>query len=139
MAQVIEFFSNHPYLLAGLVGALAFVIVAEVRHRIGPSGLSTADVVRLINDEDAVVIDIRESGEYKSGHIINAKNLPMARLLDEIGRVAKNKSKPVILYCKTGSQSAAACQSLVKAGYEKAAYIKSGLYSWQDSNLPTEK
>ena len=139
MPQIIEFFGNHPYLLAGLAGSIIFIVISEIRLRAGPRGISTAEAVRAINDEDALVLDVRNASEYKTGHIINAKNLPVSSLVDEIGSLVKDKSKPIIAYCKSGSQSSAACQSLLKAGYEKVCYLKSGLYSWQEASLPMEK
>lgn len=139
MAQIIEFFGNHPYLLAALAGSLVFIVISEIRFRSGPKGLSAAEAVRAINDEDALVIDVRKPAEYSSGHILHAKNLPLESLGDEIGKLAKAKTQPIIAYCKSGSQSAAACQTLFKAGYEKASYLKSGLYGWQEANLPMEK
>jgi rhodanese-related sulfurtransferase len=119
MAQILEFF--------------------EIRFRWGSGMLTAAEVVRAINDSDALMLDTREPSEYGAGHIINAKNLPLAKLGEEVDKLIKDKTKTVIVYNKSGGQSAAARQILKRAGFEKAFFLKDGIYGWQEANLPLEK
>lgn len=139
MQQLLEFAGNHMILVAALGAVIVFIVTTEIRLRGGPRSVTALEAVRLINDEDAIMLDIRESGEYKSAHILNAKNIPLARLANDSGNVLKNKTKPIIVYCKSGQRSNEACKILRTAGYQSVMQLKNGIFSWQDANLPIEK
>ncbi len=105
------------------------------------TALSTLQVTQLINQQDAVLLDIRDTAAYAGGHILNARNIPMAQLDEraaELGR-QKDKTKPVIVYCDTGVRSAAAEATLAKHGFEKVFALNGGLAAWKTAGLPIEK
>lgn len=139
MERYIEFIGNHPVLFAALVAVLVFIVVTEVRQRRGPKALTAREAVRLINDTDARVVDVRDVAAFKSGHLLNAVHIPQGRLAEEAGRISSDKSRPVIVYCKSGTQSAAACRILQQAGYEQVYHLKGGMYGWQDAGMPVER
>lgn len=139
MQQWQEFIGNHPGLMAAFFAVLVFIVVTEIRVRRGPKKLSTSDAIRLMNDEQALVLDLRDPSEYSAGHIINARNLPIARFDGEIEKIAKKKDQTIIVYCKSGTQSNLAIQKLLKAGYLNISQIKNGIYAWQQDNLPLQK
>lgn len=68
---------------------------------------------------NALVIDVRSPGEYASGHVQGAINLPLDRLAQEIGRVAPDKSAPVMMYCLSGGRSGGACRLMQQLGYRQ--------------------
>ena len=105
----------------------------------GPS-VSAAQATQLINREDALVLDVRDPGEYGAGHILGAKNVPLARI-DAGGSeiAAKRKEKPVIVYCDTGSRAAKAATALRGQGFAKVVSLSGGLGAWQQAGLPVEK
>jgi rhodanese-related sulfurtransferase len=139
MEKLPEFMMNHPYLFAGLAMVIFFIITIELRRKGGAQAISAREVVQLINSQDAAVVDIREQADYKAGHIINAKHIPPGRLAEEAGRISADKSKPVILYCKTGMASPEACERLKAQGFQRVCYLKGGIHSWLDEGLPLEK
>ena len=63
----------------------------------------------------AVVVDVRSPAEYASGHFRSAKNIP----LDSLSARARElgKSKPVVLYCRSGARSASAKRLLETLGF----------------------
>ena len=67
--------------------------------------------------EGAILIDVREKDEYRSGHIPNSKNIPLSSL-QMIEKEIKNKQTPLFIYCLSGSRSAQATMMLVRMGYE---------------------
>lgn len=138
MEKLPEFMLNHPYLFAALAAVIVFIIVTELRRKGGARAVSAREAVQLIN-QDAAVVDIREQADYKSGHILHAKHIPLARLAEETGRISADKNKPVLVYCKTGMASPGACARLKAEGYQQAFYLKGGIYGWLDENLPLEK
>jgi phage shock protein E len=62
--------------------------------------------------QGAVIIDVRSKGEFQSGHLKNAVNIPLDTLQQNLGRIKKNR--PVITCCASGMRSASA-QSILKA------------------------
>lgn len=130
---------NHPFLFAGLAAVIAFIITMELRRKTGARAVTAREAVQLINDRDAAVVDIREPADYKAGHILNAKHIPLARLAEEAGRIPGDKNRPVIVYDKTGTASPGACARLKAEGYQQVCYLKNGIYGWLDENLPLEK
>ena len=66
---------------------------------------------------NAMVIDVRSPGEYASGHVQGAINLPLNRFEQEIGHVAPDKSEPVLIYCLSGGRSGGACRLMQQLGY----------------------
>ncbi|TMN20792.1 rhodanese-like domain-containing protein [Lentibacillus cibarius] len=76
----------------------------------------------------AQLIDVREPNEFKKGHILGARNIPLTQLKQRL--VELRKDKPVYLYCQSGSRSARAAQLLHKKGYEDLNQLKGGFKKW---------
>jgi rhodanese-related sulfurtransferase len=138
MGQLVEFAGNHALLVSGLLVAWAAVMFYELRLRAqGATHISAADAVRLIN-KGALVIDVRKAEEFETGHIVNARNVPVERVQqgDEIN---KKKDKILLAVCADGATSGRAAGHLRKAGYENAFSLKGGLAGWRADNLPLVK
>lgn len=139
MGQLVEFVGNHVWLVTGLLAAWAAVTFYELRlRRQGATHVSAADAVRLIN-KGALVIDVRKPEEFESGHIVNAKNVPLDRMQQGEDAVHKQKSKILLAVCADGSTSGRAAGHLRKAGYENAFSLKGGITGWRNDNLPLVK
>ena len=140
MPQALEFFQNHPILVLafiGIVGGLAWTFVAGRAG--GVTRLGPSDVTRLINSEDAVVVDVRGDAEFRQGHIINALNVPEAQIDAELKRLEKHRTTPVILVCRTGQSAARSASALRKAGFEKVHILAGGIAGWEGASLPLVK
>ena len=139
MGQLVEFAGNHVWLVAGLLAAWAAVTFYELRLRSqGTTHVTAADAVRLIN-KGALVIDVRKPEEYESGHIVNARNVPLDRMQKGEDSVHKQKGKILLAVCADGSSSGRAAGHLRKAGYENAFSLKGGIAGWRADNLPLVK
>jgi len=137
MSQLVEFVSSHPYLVVALLISAILIIKSEFDNRFsGISQLNTAEAVRLLNQDGAVAIDVREVAEYDSGHIKASKHMPLASLKDKVDELSKYKDKPILLYCRSGNRSYQACKILKKAGFEKAHNLSGGVMGWGSANLP---
>ena len=62
-----------------------------------------------ISDQSAVLIDVREPGEYEQGHIASAVNIPMRSLADSVDEIPTDA--PVIVYCASGGVVGASATS----------------------------
>jgi len=128
---------DHNFLLlATAVVSGAMLLWPLVRRTTGGPSVSVAQATRLINRDDALVLDVRDPGEYQAGHIIGAKNTPLERL---DGAELKRKDRPVILYCERGDRAPKAAAALKKQGFERAVCLSGGLGAWKQAGLPTEK
>jgi len=110
-----------------------------VRKTTGGPWVTTTQATNLINREDALVVDVREANEFASGHVLGAKNMPLAKLDASGAELAKKKERPVIVYCDGGERSAKALAALKKHGFTRVANLSGGLAAWQQAGLPVEK
>jgi len=105
-------------------------------------GITDVDIVealQLINHKNALVLDVREESEYKSGHILNAKWIPLGKLAERAGELEKYREQSIVVVCRSGNRSASACSVLGKQGFTQAVNMAGGVMAWQKSNLPLEK
>ncbi len=118
--------------------ALALFLANEVHGALsGGLRLAPLQAVRLINDREAIVVDLRAVGDYKKGHLLNALNLPAATAGQQrAGELGKDKSKPVLLYCALGSVAGEAAAKLRKLGSSEVSPLRGGINGWLSSNLP---
>lgn len=100
--------------------------------------IGTAEAVRQINREKAVLVDVSEPDEYAAGHASGARNIPL-RQLEGSKLLPTNKTLPLLLMCPTGSRSSRAAAQLRQAGYEKAVVVAGGTAAWREASLPVEK
>jgi rhodanese-related sulfurtransferase len=133
-AVFLEFAANHWVLFAALgviLGLLTYTLVVGDKGSLDP-GAATV----MINQRDAAVIDVRPAADFARGHIINAVNMPMNGFKKQTAALSRYKDTPVIINCRSGSQSQAACHVLRKAGFSEVYNLKGGILAWESANLP---
>jgi len=138
-APRVEFIRNNLLLVAVAVVSGAMLIWPYVRRSTGGPWVNASQATHLINREDALVLDVREPGEYGAGHVLGAKNLPLTRLDALPGDIAKRKQKPVIVYSEDGEHAGKAAAALKKLGFTRVLNLSGGLKAWQQAGLPVEK
>ncbi|MFA6970351.1 MAG: rhodanese-like domain-containing protein [Gallionella sp.] len=127
-----------PISLAIMSGAMILWSMLGSRVR-GIKDVDTNAALQLINHKNAFVLDVREPGEYNAGHLLNAQLIPLGKLQERIGELAKYKDKPVVVVCRSGNRSGTACVTLGKQGFTQAYNLTGGMMAWQKANLPTQK
>ncbi|MBI5889685.1 MAG: rhodanese-like domain-containing protein [Nitrosomonadales bacterium] len=95
--------------------------------------------LQLINHQNALVLDVREQGEYDAGHVLNSKLIPLGKLSGRIGELEKYREKPIVVVCRSGQRSASACALLGKLGFAQSHNLNGGIIAWQKASLPLEK
>ncbi|TDO97918.1 rhodanese-like domain-containing protein [Marinomonas balearica] len=134
--QILEFSTNHWDMVAIFVLILATVVFVEMRGN--AKGISPASLTNLMNNKDAVVVDLRTAKEFRTGHITGAINIPADKLKDKNAELEKHKSTPIILVCKTGMTAGTNAKELIKAGFE-VYKLQGGIAEWENSSLPLVK
>ena len=87
--------------------------------------------------EPFLFLDVRSSGEYQSGHVPSAKNIPVQVLAQRVAEVPKDKK--VFVYCESGVRSSKATQILVDAGYTNIINMKASMRGWRNAGFETER
>lgn len=137
MDQLVEFIGHHPFLV-GALGVVILIFLANEawRNMSGRGPISTAEAVRLMDNENAVVVDTRSASEYKKGHILNAKHIPASGIVDRAREISRDTEHPIILYCNTGQSAQAAASKLQAKGYTRVHVLKGGIGGWESDGLP---
>jgi rhodanese-related sulfurtransferase len=133
----VKFLIDNIWLIAlALVsgGALAWPSLKQRGQRV-----SQLQATQLINQNKAVLVDVREPSEFAAGHLRDARNIPLQELSKRTGELDKFKSKTVITVCQSGATSAKAAAQLKKAGFADAASLDGGIAAWQAKGLPLAK
>ena len=108
------------------------------RRKAGPQ-VSPAQLSMLMNNENAMVLDVRADKEFRKGHIVGAVNLPYAQLNDRIEQLDKHKERPVVLVCKMGTTTGSVAKRLRARGFEKVYRLNGGIMEWSASQMPLVK
>src|SRR3954468_20904304 len=104
MSRFVDFVRNNFLLFLVALVSGAMLLWPLVRRTTGGPWVNTARAIELINRQDALLLDVRDPGDYGAGHILGAKNLPLARLEEGAGEIAKRKGRPVIVYDEDGQR-----------------------------------
>jgi rhodanese-related sulfurtransferase len=137
MTRFLEFFVNH-WILSGLWLVLFAALIAYVNSKLGKS-VSPHQATLLINKQDGIFLDIRERKDFDKGHIVEAINIPLAKLHERITELEKKKTVPVVVVCQMGQQSGDAVKALEAKGFTHVSRMSGGMGEWQMQNLPVVK
>lgn len=137
MDQYIEFAINHYLLSFSLVCVIFLLIQDLISNSFNKfENVSPLIAVTKMDNEDTVVIDVREPHEFTKSHIENAINIPLGKLEEKLSSLEKYKLRPVIVTCQTGARAVPACKTLAKTGFEQLFCMQGGMQSWEDNKLP---
>src|SRR5215470_17872904 len=131
--------SNWPLVLVMVVSG-AMLLWPLIQHRLSPMReVGALQATQLINRENALMLDVRETQEYEGGRVPNAVHLPLSQLAGRGQELKKFTSRPVIAYCERGTRSRSAAGKLAKLGFSEVYTLRGGLRAWADAGLPVEK
>lgn len=139
--SLVSFVQKNILLVGVALASGAMLLWPLLRRSSGGPWASVAEATQLINREDALVLDVREPGDYAAGHILGAKSLPLSRLEGTTlpGDIAKRKEKPLIVYCERGDLASKAAAALKKHGFARVLNLAGGLGAWRQAGLPVER
>lgn len=131
------FITENILLIAIAFASGAMLLWPMIVKRSAGASLDTLGATRLINDSQALVLDVRAPGEFEAGHLPHARNLPLAELDRRLGELPAGR--PLIVCCNSGMTSAKAAASLRKAGRADVFNLDGGLNAWRQAGLPVVK
>ncbi|MDD5301249.1 MAG: rhodanese-like domain-containing protein [Gallionella sp.] len=127
-----------PISIALLSGTMLLWSVFGNRIR-GIKEVNCTAALQLINHKNALVLDVRDDGEYKVGHILNSMQIPLGKLNERVSELEKYKEQPIVVVCRSGNRSGTACAALGKHGFTQAYNLAGGVTAWQKANLPLKR
>ena len=84
----------------------------------------------MMDEQDVIILDVREQDEYDSGHIVDAALLPVGTIdAETAAAVIPEKDSIVLVYCRSGNRSKTASAALVALGYTQI-YEFGGINDW---------
>ena len=90
--------------------------------------------VELMNDEDLIILDVREKKERKAGYIDGDTHIPLANVKNKLDTLDKDKT--VLVYCRSGSRSSHIAGLLTRNEFENVYNLKGGIQAWKKAKLP---
>jgi rhodanese-related sulfurtransferase len=137
MDQYLEFITNHSMLVLALA-VVTFLLIKEFFESAFSqfTSLSPMNVVAKMNNDDVVIIDVREPHEFILGHIENALNTPLGKLKEQLNTLEKYKNKSILVVCQSGTRSSQACKLLISNGFGNISNLDGGMQSWEDYKFP---
>ena len=125
---------NHWSLWLALIAVLFFIFINELlTQKKKAKQLSPQSAVDKINNEGAIIIDMRDSESFKNGHIIDSIHATAEDF--EQPKMKKYKNKTIILVCAKGLHSPALATKLRTQGYDPLV-LSGGIAAWQNADLP---
>ena len=132
-------FLQGELLLTGTLFALIILLIVNIyseknrKYQV----VDTNGAVSLMDDDDLIILDVREEKERKAGFLSNDINIPMGQLKTKMDTL--DKSKNILVYCKSGTRSDRIADILSKNDFQKVTSLKGGFNAWLKADLPIEK
>ena len=138
MQQIIELLSVNWAMSAALLIVFTLILVNEIQFlKKKGKELSPQAVVSLINNDNAVVIDIRDIESFQNGHILDALHAkPEDFSLPKMGQY---KEKSLVLVCNRGIQAGQLAIKLRSLGFKHPIVLSGGMTAWEQALLPVHK
>jgi rhodanese-related sulfurtransferase len=137
MALFLEFLAQQWILAAALVAVIVMLILHEGRK--SGTSLSPQQAINLVNAEQGVFVDLRDTADFRSGHISDAMHIPSSKLMNNTGLLEKFRDKPIVLVCKMGQSAGAVGKKLNADGFGKVCIMRGGMMEWGNLQLPVVK
>ncbi|MGC8697478.1 MAG: rhodanese-like domain-containing protein [Halothiobacillus sp.] len=137
MQEFIHFLMAHWMLsLAAIVLSVMLLANEMTRGLQKFADVSATEFARLIGRDNVVLLDVRETDEFRGEHIKGAKHMALGSLASKLGELESHKADQILLYCRSGNRSATAANMLVKAGFSKVGHLAGGIIAWKAERYP---
>jgi rhodanese-related sulfurtransferase len=133
----VNFVTENIFLIAIAFLSGAMLLWPVVNRGMAGATLGTLQATRMINDQNALIVDVRPNAEFAAGHLPNAKNIPVDDIAKRLGELPAGK--PVIVVCGSGNRAGKAAAALRAAGRQDVFCLDGGVAGWQQAGLPLVK
>ena len=122
-----------------LVFCICFLFNCKESNSQSSKLITVKEMQELVNLEGMQLVDVRTPSEFVEGHVPNAQNIDFwdANFDENIEKL--DKSKPIIVYCKSGGRSAKCATKLASIGFDKIYDLKDGFSQWKLEGKEVQK
>ena len=110
-------------------------IMAEARKEIPEVSAQQVNELLKNNGKSPVLLDVRESDEWRQGHLEGALPLPRGFLEIKVESAVPNKEAPIIAYCAGGVRSLLAAKAMKEMGYQNVSSMAGGYAAWKNGGF----
>jgi rhodanese-related sulfurtransferase len=118
--------------LGNVAGNLTVINYRQASYR----EVSSREAADLIQNEQAIILDVRTPNEYKRGHLHNSVLIPVQELQTRYKELGTHKDREILIYCATGNRSTVASKILIDSGFKHIVNMRGGIYDWHKKNYP---
>ena len=131
--ELINFLIERYYLSLPLLIVIFLLIYSSSTK--GGKKISPQFLISLAYNENAFIVDLRNSELFNQGHITGSINIPFDNLSKRFNEIPEN-NKSIVLVCDMGNVSPNAGELLKKEGYKDLLILRGGVNEWKLHNLP---
>lgn len=116
--------------------AVMLLALVGCAPKLGYKNVSVQDL-KAASETNFVILDVRRSDEYASGHVPGARLLPVDEVASRVSELSKDTTYYVI--CHSGNRSKVASDALIKAGFKDIRNVEGGIQAWEAAGYPVER
>ena len=110
-------------------------IMAEARKEVPEVTAQQVNDLLTNNGKSHVLLDVRESDEWRQGHLEGALPLPRGFLEIKVESAIPDKNAPIIAYCAGGVRSLLAAKAMKEMGYQNVSSMSGGYTAWKNGGF----
>ncbi len=120
--------------------ALLFVMLTSGFVSAATPIIKQEELLKKLELESApLILDVRSPGEYQSGHVPQAINIPYNQLASRLGELSVAQDRQIVTYCERGPRAGIAEIILGHAGFTAVRHLEGDMYLWRQNGLPIER
>lgn len=136
--MIYDFILKNLYIFLIIFILLFILLIIEIYDIFESKNfINVTDALFLINQNKAIILDLRSSLDYNEKHIINSINIPIEKLNNNINLLDKYKLKTIIIVYYDYKNVKKFFININKLNLYKIKYFKFGLKEWIDNDMPT--
>jgi rhodanese-related sulfurtransferase len=85
----------------------------------------------------AKLVDVRSSGEFKTGHPKGALSVPPGLISKD--QTGLDRDDDLLVICLSGHRSPRQARKLAEMGFTKVSNVQGGLHAWKKAGLPVKR
>ena len=110
-------------------------IMAEARKEVPEVSAQEVNELLKNNGKSPILLDVRESDEWRQGHLEGALPLPRGFLEIKVESVVPDKNAPIVAYCAGGVRSLLAAKAMKEMGYQNVSSMAGGYGAWKNGGF----
>ena len=131
--------TGHMHYRAAIAIFLVTLASAVVCNAATPTISQEHLLKKIESGETPLILDVRTPGEFRSGHVPQAINIPHTELVSRLAELADAKDQEVVTYCERGPRAGFAESVLQEAGFSAVRHLVGDMNAWRRNGLPIER